>query len=73
MNILTDILNKLFPNRWERIDYLPKWIKLHDRYICDGCNCRIYVKGKTFIYKIDVYNWKGGNQTEKVWRKLRHK
>jgi len=55
---------------WEKIDYLPRWINL-GRYGFDGGNYYFQVKGKNYIYKIRIYNWKCYCQKIKVWRKLR--
>ena len=64
-------IKKMFGFEWERIDYMPKWIKFPKMDPNFGGNFVFYAKGKHNIYKIKVFNWKGGNQEEKVWKRLR--
>ncbi len=67
------LLNKIkrFFGMWERISYMPKWIKFPKMYPNFGGDFIFYAKGKHFVYKINVYRWKGGNQKEIVYRRLR--
>lgn len=60
---------------WERCK-TPKWVipYLHRRYKVSGGDVMFdNIKGKTFRYKVKVIRWKGGNEKDKCWRKLRRK